>query len=67
MERGYQTKLAKRVGVSDGALSLYLSGKRRPSWTMAKLLAKTTNTTPELWLDGSPSEIRLVLNSIKLK
>jgi hypothetical protein len=30
---------------------------------MAKKLAEATNTKPELWLDGEPSEIKEVLDA----
>ena len=56
-----QKVLAKKVGVCQGMISKYADGSRRPTWGHAKVLAKVTGTTPELWLEGSPGEIRNVL------
>jgi transcriptional regulator with XRE-family HTH domain len=67
MEKIKQTIIAERAGISDGFLSQLLSGRRRPSWRIAKKLASITNTKPELWLDASPETIRTVLNAVKIK
>lgn len=45
-------------------MSQLLNGQRRPSWAMAKKLAHTTNTKPELWLDGEPERIKQTLESV---
>lgn len=58
-----QMDLADKAGISDGYLSLIISGLRRPSWHNAKALAKATGTTPELWLEGSPDEIRAAVEA----
>jgi DNA-binding XRE family transcriptional regulator len=57
-----QTKIAKAVGVKPCFINLCLHGKRRPSWKLAKKLGETTNTSPEVWLEGSPEQI---IQSIK--
>lgn len=31
---------------------------------MAKKLSKATNTKPELWLEGSPEQIKQVLDAV---
>jgi len=56
-----QNKIAKQADISDSMLSQILCGKKRPSWPTAKKLARATNTTPDLWLDKSPSEIKKTL------
>ena len=53
-----QAKIARQAGISRSFLSLVLSGKRRPSWTKAKVLSKVTGTRPELWLDGTPQQMK---------
>ena len=53
-----QADVARQAGISEGFLSQILSGTRRPRWKKAKRLAKATETTPDLWLEGAPAEIR---------
>ena len=62
-----QTEIAETAGVSDALVSLILSGQRRPSWRVAKRLASASRTKPELWLEGSPDEIREALKSRKIR
>jgi transcriptional regulator with XRE-family HTH domain len=64
MKRGIQTILSKKSGISEAYISLILSGQRRPSWNNAKKLAQTTNTKPELWLDGEPEKIKEILDAV---
>ncbi len=64
MKNGMQVKLANKIGKSESFISLILNGERRPSWSTAKILAKITNTKPELWLEGKPETIRTVLESV---
>lgn len=56
-----QKDLAKEANVTDSMISQILAGKKRPSWATSKLLGKASGTKPELWLDGSPSEIKQAL------
>lgn len=56
-----QKDLAFKIKTSESYISQLLSGHRRPSWPIAKRLAHATNTTPYLWLEGSPNEIKEVL------
>jgi len=58
-------EIAKKANVSQSAFSNILSTRRRPSWKVAKRLAETTCTSPELWLEGTPKEIRAAVESIK--
>lgn len=45
------SEIARRVGKSGAMVSYILSGHRRPSWKMAKALAKVTNSNPEVWME----------------
>jgi len=56
-----QKEIAAAAGVSIQAVSNILTGRRRPSWKTSKRLAAATNTTPELWLDGTPEEIKAAI------
>ena len=51
-----QVELAKAVGMSEPTISKILAGKRRPSWRVAKALAKATESAVELWMEGTPDE-----------
>lgn len=61
-----QIKIAKRAGISAGHLSDIINNKKRPSWSTAKRLAKTTETWPELWLEGDTLSIRTALSEDKV-
>lgn len=56
-----QQEIAKKANTSQGYISELISTKKRPSWKIAKALAEATNTTPELWLEGSTEEIKEAL------
>jgi transcriptional regulator with XRE-family HTH domain len=64
MKRGIQNEIADKVDISTAFISQILSGKRRPSWSMAKKLSKATNTKPELWLEAAPEKIKEVLDAV---
>jgi transcriptional regulator with XRE-family HTH domain len=51
-----QVELAKEVGMSEPTISKILSGKRRPSWRVAKALARATGSAVELWMEGTPEQ-----------
>jgi len=63
LEHGAQTQIVKSTGISHSMVSLILAGKKRPSWSNAKKLASATGTSPVLWMDGSPEEIRAALSN----
>lgn len=65
MEKMTQAAVAREAGISEGFLSQILSGVRRPRWEKAKKLAKATETTPDLWLEGAPAEIREATGLLK--
>jgi len=58
-----QTNIAKKANLADATVSLILSGKRRPSWSTAKRLAEVTGTSPVLWMEGSPDQIRQAISA----
>lgn len=58
MKKGIQTRLAGRINVSNAFLCQILKGKRRPSWSVAKRLAKATKTKPDLWLEAPPEKLK---------
>lgn len=64
MRHGYQTQIAKKVGVSDAFISNFFKGKRTPSWDTAKKLAATTGTDPVLWVEGRVQEIKEALSNM---
>jgi transcriptional regulator with XRE-family HTH domain len=64
MKRGNQTKLASKIKISDAFLCQILSGKRRPSWFVAKKLAAATRTKPDLWLDATPEKLKGILDAV---
>ena len=58
---GLQKIVAAKAGIAPSALSMYLNLRRRPTWAIAARLARATRTKPELWLMGSPSDMRAAL------
>lgn len=56
-----QTEIAHKSGIHISHVSNILRGVRRPSWKYAKALAGATHTSPYLWMEGTPEEIRRVL------
>jgi plasmid maintenance system antidote protein VapI len=52
-----QREIAAALGIKQGTLSNIITGRRRPSWKLAKRLSEATCTNPELWLEGSPQEM----------
>lgn len=53
-----QSEIAKKAKISAAMLSMILSGKKRPSWNTAKSLSMVTGTSPVLWMEGTPDQIR---------
>ena len=46
-----QNELALATKLSEATISKILSGKRRPSWRVAKDLARQTGTDPKIWME----------------
>ncbi|WP_076750479.1 helix-turn-helix transcriptional regulator [Desulfatitalea tepidiphila] len=59
-----QNQVAQAAGTTQPYISNILNGRRRPSWKLAKRLAQVTCTEPQLWLDGTPDEIRAALSDL---
>jgi len=57
-----QDEAAKRAGVTQGFISLILTGKRR-NYDVAKALAELTKTEVALWMEGDETEKREALRS----
>ena len=66
MQVGLQNKIAAIAGISNSFFSMVVRGRRRPSWTKAKRLAEATASDPVLWLEGSPAEMKAVLNDLEI-
>ena len=46
------TQIANNALISQGYLSLILSGERRPSWPVSQRLEKATGISAVDWIDG---------------
>jgi len=66
MKHGMQKQIAGKAGISGAYLSQIVNGHRRPSWLTAKKISVITNTTPELWLEGSTEEIQKQTKNISI-
>ena len=58
-----QTYIAQRLGVSTTFINRLVNGVKRPNWKRAKELSKITGSKPELWLEGSPEQIKNFLKT----
>jgi len=47
-----QNEAAKKAGITQGFLSLIVTGQRRPAWSLAKALAELTKTDVAVWMEG---------------
>lgn len=54
--------LSNKTGLALSSIYNIINARRRPSWAVAKRLAEVTGTSPELWLEGQPDQIRGALN-----
>ena len=55
-----QTQLAKKIGTTQGYISLIISGKRNPSWLLAKKIAEITGTDPSEWMEPEKDRAKLL-------
>lgn len=55
-----QAYLAKSLKVSPAYINYLVNGVKRPNWKRAKQLSQLTGSTPELWLEGTPEEIKKI-------
>lgn len=59
-----QQQIAGLACASQSLISAMVTGRRRPSWRMAKrLIQAVPGTTVELWMEGSPEEIRAAIKN----
>lgn len=62
LKRGIQKQIKDSTGFSASYICEVVNGKvRLTSWPTAKRFAQVTNTSPILWLEGSPEEIKKAL------
>jgi len=59
------TKIAEESGVTQGFLSNVLAGRRRPHYKKAKIIARVTGTTVDLWMEGSPEQMQAAIGRKK--
>jgi len=59
------TNLAKEIGISQGFFSNILAGRRRPHYKRAKDIARVTNTSVYLWMEGSPEDMQAAVHAMK--
>ena len=60
-----QNQIASMVGRTQQWVSLILTGRRRPSWAMAKKLSEHFGRSPSWWMEADIAKIRRVLRSGK--
>ena len=58
-----QIEIAQKAGITQGFVSLILTGKRRPPWDVAKTFAELTKTDVALWMDGDEQAKRDALRA----
>ena len=58
-----QDEAAKRAGITQGFVSLILTGQRRPDWNLAKTLAEMTKTDVAVWMEGDEQTKRDALRA----
>jgi len=55
--------ISSQTGVSLQYVQQCGKTRKRPNWKRAKQFAAVTGTTPELWLEGTPEQIRAALEN----
>lgn len=58
-----QKELARRSGISESSISLYISGSRTPRCSVLLKMADTLHTTPDYLLYGAENGNELYLDS----
>lgn len=56
-----QNEIARQLGKTQQYVSLILTGRRRPSWGLAKRLSESFGHSPAWWMEADPNKIRRVL------
>ena len=62
MKRGTQKKLAEKIGLTDQAVSMILSGDRRVSWESAELISEVTGSPVDIWMNKDLEKMREALS-----
>lgn len=58
-----QNEIATLIGKTQQYVSLILTGRRRPSWALAKALSKHFGHSPAWWMEAETARIKRVLRS----
>ncbi|MFW6271778.1 MAG: helix-turn-helix domain-containing protein [Desulfosalsimonas sp.] len=53
-----RAQLAATVNITGQWLSDITNGRGRPSWELAKDLARTTGSNPQIWMEGNISAMQ---------
>lgn len=53
-------KLARAAGVSPGSVTHYLKGRYRPSWGVAKRLARASGINAYVWMEGGQALVEKI-------
>ena len=62
MKRGIQAKLCRLTGFSAAYFSGIFNGVKRPSWKTARdILAPSTGTATEVWMEKDPEKLKQAL------
>jgi transcriptional regulator with XRE-family HTH domain len=64
MNKINQRFIAKTLNISSGFISEILTGKKRPSWSVAKRLAELTRSTPADWMEAPPEILRQIIKNM---
>ena len=58
-----QTEISKKLNISQQYVSMIISGKRRPSWDIAKKFAELTGTTASFWMEAKPDVMKDIIKN----
>ena len=65
MKKNIQKKIGEEVGIAQSTLSNILTGRKRPSWNVAKRLAGVTGSTPDIWMEGDTEILRQIIRNVE--
>jgi len=65
MKKIRQYQIAQMAGISAPMLCEILNSKARPSWNTAKRLAEATGSSPDIWMEANPEELKNIISRIK--
>ena len=61
-----QKQFAQITGLSEGFLSRWLSGKRKPGYKTAKRLSAQFGLPIEFWVESRPDRIRIFIDRLDI-